>query len=288
MTGPASPSDAGSAAPAVLRVSDLTIRAGSRALVTDVSFEVGMGQRVGIIGASGSGKTLTCLAAAGLLPEGLTAEGSVRLAGFHGDVLRAPERDLASVRGRLTGMVFQEPMSALNPTMRVDRQIIEATRLHRVRRARTSSRGADRATTLAMLDAVGIGDPARVARSFPHELSGGQRQRVVIAIALANRPSLLICDEPTTALDVTVQATVLDLIDSQTAASGSALLFISHDLAVVASLCDELLVMWQGRIVERGPVTSVLTSPSHPHTRQLVADADPQRRIPAPAGPERR
>ena len=257
---------------AVLSVADLTIRAGTRVLVDHVSFEVGRGERVGIIGASGSGKTLTCLAVAGLLPEDLAATGSVWLAGFDENVLRAKERDLASIRGQITGMVFQEPMSALNPTMRVGRQIGEAVRLHR------GARTADRATVSAMLDAVGIRDPDRIARSYPHELSGGQRQRAVIAMAMANRPSLLICDEPTTALDVTVQSRVLELLDRQTVATGSALLFISHDLAVVSSLCDRLLVMWHGQIVERGPVLAVLEHPRHPHTRQLLADADPGRR----------
>ncbi|OJV30419.1 MAG: ABC transporter ATP-binding protein [Actinobacteria bacterium 69-20] len=253
-----------------MRVRDLSISAGSIPLVHDVSFDVGAGQRVGIIGASGSGKTLTCMAVAGLLPPELAATGSVRVDGFGPDVLTASERELATMRGRLTGVVFQEPMTALNPTMRVDRQIMEAMRLHGGR----APRALDRAAAEAILREVGISDPRRIARSFPHELSGGQRQRVVIAIALANRPRLLICDEPTTALDVTVQATVLQLIDAQTSAAGSALLFISHDLAVVASVCDELLVMWQGTIVERGPVTTVLENPTHPHTRQLLADAD--------------
>ena len=256
-------------APAV-RVRDLSISAGSIPLVHDVSFDVGAGQRVGIIGASGSGKTLTCMAVAGLLPPELAATGSVRVDGFGPDVLTASERELATMRGRLTGVVFQEPMTALNPTMRVDRQIMEAMRLHGGR----APRALDRAAAEAILREVGISDPRRIARSFPHELSGGMRQRVGIAVALANRPRLLSCDEPATALDVTVQATVLQLIDAQTSAAGSALLFISHDLAVVASVCDELLVMWQGTIVERGPVTTVLENPTHPHTRQLLADAD--------------
>jgi peptide/nickel transport system ATP-binding protein len=250
----------------VLAVDGLTIRAGALRLVSDVSFTVGRGQRVGIIGASGSGKTLTCMAIAGLLPPELTAAGSVRLAGFDQDMVRASERALASVRGRLTGMVFQEPMTALNPTMRVDRQIAEAIRLHR-----RCPRAQLHAEVLALLDAVGLPDPSRIARSFPHQLSGGQRQRIVIAIALANSPDLLICDEPTTALDVSVQARVLELIDERAAAAEAAVLFISHDLAVVASLCDYLLVMWGGRIVERGPVVDVLADPQHEHTRQLLA-----------------
>jgi len=254
----------------VLQVDGLSISAGRMPLVRDVSFTIGPRQRVGIIGASGSGKTLTCMAIAGLLPDGLTATGSVRLAGFGPDLLRAPERVLAGARGRLTGMVFQEPMTALNPTSRVDRQVAEAMLVHRTQ----GSRAAARRAVLDLLEAVGLPDPPRIARSFPHQLSGGQRQRVVLAIALANNPALLICDEPTTALDVSVQARVLELIDERATAMGSALLFISHDLAVVASVCDYLLVMWQGRVVERGPVTTVLTDPRHEHTRRLLADAD--------------
>jgi ABC-type dipeptide/oligopeptide/nickel transport system ATPase component len=210
------------------------------------------------------------MAIAGLLPDGLTATGSVRLAGLNADLLSAPERSLASARGRLTGMVFQEPMTALNPTMRVDRQVAEVMLLHGTR----PGRAAARAEVLELLAAVGLPDPPRIARSYPHQLSGGQRQRVVLAIAMANNPALLICDEPTTALDVSVQARVLELIDARAREMGSALLFISHDLAVVASVCDELLVMWQGRIVERGSVTQVLSDPQHQHTRRLLADAD--------------
>lgn len=262
------PARAGAGAP-VLSVTDLSIRVGALTLVDSLSFEVGAGARVGIIGASGSGKTLTCMAIAGLLPPELTASGSVRLAGFDTDLVGAPERVLAGARGRLTGMVFQEPMTALNPTMRIDRQVGEALRAHGSGRRRR----AVAAQVLELLESVGLPDPPRTARSFPHQLSGGQRQRVVIAIAIANNPRLLICDEPTTALDVSVQAKVLDLIDARASALSSAVLFISHDLAVVALVCDEILVMHSGRIVERGPVTRVLTDPQHAHTRQLVADA---------------
>jgi ABC-type dipeptide/oligopeptide/nickel transport system ATPase component len=269
MTQPPGPAASPSRSEAVLRVEGLTIHAGALGLVHDVSFTVGRGQRVGIIGASGSGKTLTCMAIAGLLPPDLSARGSIRLADFDQDMVEAPERALAAIRGRLTGMVFQEPMTALNPTMRVDRQVAEAIRVHR-----RVPRPELRTEVLSLLDAVGLADPPRIARSFPHQLSGGQRQRIVIAIALANNPDLLICDEPTSALDVSVQARVLELIDDRAAATGAAVLFISHDLAVVASLCDYLLVMWAGRIVERGPVVAVLTDPQHEHTRRLLADAD--------------
>lgn len=262
--------------PPALTVEHLSILAGDEQLVNDVTFTVAPGERVGIIGASGSGKTLTCLAAAGLLPAELRATGSVRLAGMEEDLLRAPERRLASARGQLVGMVFQEPMTALNPTMRIAAQIAEGLRVHRQpgsEGGRRRRRTREQAQVLDLLVAVGFDDPDRVARSFPHQLSGGQRQRVVLAMALANRPAVLICDEPTTALDVSVQAKVLELIDERLTALGSALVFISHDLAVVAAVCDYLLVMWQGAIVERGPVVDVLTHPRHEHTRRLLADA---------------
>lgn len=279
------PNDSGEPA---LTVRNLSVNAGLLPLVRDVSFTVDAGQRVGIIGASGSGKTLTCMAIAGLLPSELSATGSVHLAGNPTNMVSASERELAAVRGRLAGMVFQEPMTALNPTMRIDRQIIEGLTAHAAgstagRQRRPMRAFRDRA--LSLLTAVGLDDAHRIARSFPHELSGGQRQRVVLAMALVNNPSLLICDEPTTALDVSVQATVLTLIDERLRALGSALLFISHNLAVVASLCDYLLVMWHGRIVERGAVIEVLTAPQHEHTRQLLADADLGQQDPHHSGP---
>jgi ABC-type dipeptide/oligopeptide/nickel transport system ATPase component len=252
----------------LLTVTDLTVLAGSSVLVDGVSLRIEQRERVGIIGASGSGKSLTCMAITQLLPEGLTATGTVAMDGEPGNLLTTTERRLARLRGRRTGMVFQEPMTALNPTMRVGRQVAEVLRLHGM-----SAREA-RAEVQELLTVVGLPDPQRIGRSYPHQLSGGQRQRVVIAIAMANRPDLLICDEPTTALDVTVQATVLDLIDRRAEAAESALLFISHDLAVVARVCDRVLVMYGGQIVEQGPVTEVLTNPQHEHTRRLLADAD--------------
>jgi len=254
----------------VLRVSDLSVVVGDQPLVQHVSFEIGRQERVGLIGASGSGKTLTCMAVAGLLPDGLRATGEVRLADTGVNLLTASERRLAGIRGLRTGMVFQEPMTALNPTMTVGKQVSEVMLRHRTR----PSKAAARQATLDLLAAVDLPEPDRLARSYPHQLSGGQRQRVVLSIALANNPDLLICDEPTTALDVTVQATVLRLIAERSAAVESALLFITHDLAVVAAVCDRLLVMYEGRIVEQGEVIDVLTDPQHEHTRQLLADAE--------------
>lgn len=252
----------------LLEVADLTVRAGHRVLVEQVSFSVAPGARVGIIGASGSGKTLTCLAISGLLDPSLRASGHVQLAGVPGNLLEATERQLARLRGLRIGMVFQEPMTALDPTMTVGRQIAEVLLIHRQADRR---RAADLAVEL--LEAADLPDPARLASRYPHQLSGGQRQRVVLAIALANAPDLLICDEPTTALDVTVQAKMLDWIDLGARQADSAVLFISHDLAVVAGICDEVHVMFGGRIVESGPVVEVLEHPRHEHTQRLLADS---------------
>jgi len=254
----------------VLAVEGLDVAAGSVPLLLNVTFTIGRGERVGLIGESGSGKSLTALAVMGLLAEGLQASGQVILQGHRGNLLTAGERRLARVRGDDMAMVFQEPMTALNPTMRVGRQVAEVMTLH----GKVSDRRAAGRRAVELLEQVGLPDPAHVARAYPHQLSGGQRQRVVTAIALANDPSLLICDEPTTALDVTVQALVLDLIVQGVAAREAAMLFITHDLAVVATVCERVLVMYGGRIVEAGPVQEVFTRPRHRYTQGLLAASD--------------
>lgn len=254
----------------VLEVSDLGVRVGDRELVREVSFSIARGERVGLIGESGSGKSLTALGIMGLLPEGLTATGSARVARVGHDLVGASERRLAKVRGRDLAMVFQEPMTALNPTMRVGEQVAEAMLIHHTRPDRASARRA----AVALLDQVRMPEPAQVARAYPHQLSGGQRQRVVLAVALANDPAVLVCDEPTTALDVTVQALVLDLIVRGVQARDAALLLITHDLAVVATACERVLVMYGGRLVEAGPVRRVFTRPRHRYTQGLLAASD--------------
>ncbi len=256
--------------PPLLTVDRLSVAVGQLPLLSDMSFVLAAGERVGLIGESGSGKSLTALALMGLLPEGLRATGSVRLAGVEQDLIGASEREMAKVRGRRMAMVFQEPMTALNPVMRVRDQVAEVMLLHRSRPGRQSARAA----AVERLERVHLPDPTRLARAYPHQLSGGQRQRVMLAIALANDPAVLLCDEPTTALDVTVQARMLDLILEGVAERNVALLFITHDLAVVASVCERVLVMYGGRVVETGPVREVFTDPRHPYTRGLLDASD--------------
>ncbi|WIB27141.1 ABC transporter ATP-binding protein [Curtobacterium sp. MCSS17_015] len=250
-----------------IEVTDLRITsADGTPLVDGVSFSVDVGDRLGIVGESGSGKSLTALAVMGLLPTGLTASGSVRVGGV--EVLDARERSLREVRGAVVAPVFQEPMTALDPLMRAGDQIAEPLRRHRGLRGE-----ALRAAVREAIADVALADPDRVAGSFPWELSGGQRQRVAIAMALACRPRVLIADEPTTALDVTVQAQVLDLLDRAVTERGMGLLFISHDLPVVARTVDRVLVLEHGRAVEQGPVRDVIAAPTHPYTQRLVGSA---------------
>ncbi|HEY3562042.1 MAG TPA: ABC transporter ATP-binding protein [Kribbella sp.] len=251
----------------VLTVRGLSVSVRDTALVSDVDLTVGAGERVGLIGESGSGKSLTALSILGLLPEDVRAGGSVRLDGVDHDLVGADERRMSRVRGRDIAMVFQEPMTALNPTMRVGDQIAESMLIHK-----TLSKPAARTATAELLERVQL--PVETLRAYPHQLSGGQRQRVVLALALANDPALLICDEPTTALDVTVQALVLDLIVRGVLDRSSALLFITHDLAVVATVCERVLVMYGGRVVEAGPVSEVFTRPRHRYTEGLLAASD--------------
>ncbi|GAA2431043.1 ABC transporter ATP-binding protein [Actinomadura vinacea] len=254
----------------VLAVRNLDVAVGGRKLVEDVGFTIRAGERVGLIGESGSGKSLTALSVMGLLPEGLRTTGSVRLAGVGHDLVGAGEARMSRVRGKEIAMVFQEPMTALNPTMKVGRQIAEVLLVHRTR----SDRASARAAAVELLAQVGLPDPASAAQAYPHQFSGGQRQRVVLAIALANDPALLVCDEPTTALDVTVQARVLDLIVRGVQDRRSAMLFITHDLAVVATVCERVMVMYGGRLVESGPVREVFTRPRHRYTQGLIGASD--------------
>ncbi|AMG84184.1 MULTISPECIES: ATP-binding cassette domain-containing protein [Microbacterium] len=249
-----------------LTVEDLVIEIDGRRVVDGVSLQVPDGTRLGVIGESGSGKSLTALAALGLLPEGATARGSIRWDGT--ELIGMPDRELARLRGDDIGIVFQEPRTALNPIRTVGRQIAESIRIHEGLGRREAR---DRA--IAEAARVRLPDPETIVDRYPHQLSGGQRQRVAIAMALACRPRLLIADEPTTALDVTIQAEILSLLLGLVADEGMSLLFITHDLAVLSQVATEGVVLEHGRVVESAPVSRLLTAPTSPVTQGLLRDA---------------
>ena len=259
---------------ALLTVTDLRThfhtRSGVYRAVDGVSFSVERGETLGIVGESGSGKSVTCYSIMGLIPQppGRIASGTAMFDGI--DLLHCRPAQARTIRGKRVSMIFQDPMTSLNPYMRISEQLIEPLLIHeKVSRAEAMKRA------LAMLEAVGINDAARRIRYYPHEFSGGMRQRVMIAMALITQPELLIADEPTTALDVTVQAQILELIRKMQRELGMAVVFITHDLGVVSGLCDRVLVMYAGRVVESGGVRQIFYEPRHPYTRAL------QRSIPA-------
>ena len=252
----------------VLDIRDLrvTFRQDGRLVhaVRGVSFTVGKGETVALVGESGSGKSVTALSTVALLPDSATVEGSVRYAGA--EMIGASERELRRVRGNDISFIFQEPMTSLNPLHTIARQIGESLAEHQ------GLTGAPaRARTLELLAKVGIRDPETRLGAYPHQLSGGQRQRVMIAMALANGPELLIADEPTTALDVTIQAQILDLLADLKRSEGMSLLFITHDLGIVRRIADRVCVMKDGEIVETGPTDAIFADPQHPYTRKLLA-----------------
>jgi peptide/nickel transport system ATP-binding protein len=243
---------------------DVTLQTqrGPARAVRDVSFTLERGQTLGLVGESGCGKSITAMSLMGLLPENAKVAGSIMLEGR--EIVGLPERQLCELRGDRIGMIFQEPMTALNPVHSVGRQVAEPLRLHR-----GLSAAAARKEAIALLDRVGIPDAARRIDAYPHQFSGGQRQRVTIAMALACGPDLLIADEPTTALDVTIQRQILELIRGLVAERGMALILISHDLGVVAQNVERMMVMYGGEVVEDGPTAEVFANPSHPYTLGL-------------------
>jgi len=252
----------------LLEVGNLHVRLrtqrGPAFAVRDVSFGLDRGGTLGLIGESGCGKSITAMALMGLLPEGAEVTGSIRFEGE--ELVGQPERAMCRIRGNRIGMIFQEPMTALNPVHSVGRQVAEPLRLHR---GLSAPAALDEAVKL--LDRVGIPDAARRAGAYPHQFSGGQRQRITIAMALACGPQLLIADEPTTALDVTVQKQILDLIRELVAERGMALLLISHDLGVIAQNVARMLVMYGGSVVESGPTASVFRHRAHPYALGLFS-----------------
>jgi peptide/nickel transport system ATP-binding protein len=253
----------------LLRVDHLSIKfssdAGLHTAVDGLSFTIDPGESLALVGESGSGKSVTALAVLRLLDPRAQVSGSIWFG--HEDWLRLPEPDMVSRRGRDAAMVFQEPMTALNPVMSIGKQIAEAIRVHQ----RNLSRTVVRQRAIDALDSVSIPDPHLRFDDYPHQFSGGQRQRILIAMALVNSPSLLIADEPTTALDVTVQAQILDLLRELKERSNAALLFISHDLSVVAQIAQRVAVMRKGRIVEIATCSQLFSNPQHPYTRSLLA-----------------
>ena len=247
----------------LLEVKDLSVYFGARKVVDSVSFKLDQGEKLALVGESASGKTVTALSTLRLI-ENARLSGQILFDGK--DVLALPPAELHQLRGRDIAVIFQEPMTALNPVFTVGDQIAEAVRLHqKVDHEAAMNRA------IEMLRLVGISDPQRRARQYPHELSGGMRQRVMIAMALSTSPELLIADEPTTALDVTIQAQILKLMRNLKGEFGSAILLITHDLGVVAEMCDSVAVMYAGRIVEQAPTDELFASPKHPYTQGLLA-----------------
>jgi peptide/nickel transport system ATP-binding protein len=253
---------------------DLPTPHGPRRVVREISFFASAGESLGIVGESGSGKTMTALALMGLLPDGAVVSGRLRFEGRN--LAELGEAEMQKLRGDRMAMIFQEPMSALNPLHRIGAQVAEPLILHR-----GLSKAAAWTEAVRLLDRVQLRDPAGMARAYPFALSGGERQRAMIAMALSCRPRLIIADEPTTALDVTVQAKILDLLASLSAEEDMAMLLVSHDLAVIARHCRRVLVMYGGAVMEEGPVAAVLGEARHPYTRALL-EARP--RLGAPRG----
>lgn len=253
----------------LLKVQQLTTRFHTRNgivhAVEDVSFQVEKGQTLGIVGESGSGKSVTCYSLLGLIPQppGKIHSGTADFDGI--DLLQASEKKLRSIRGKRISMIFQDPMTCLNPYLKISTQLMEPLEIHQNLKGKAALHKA-----IDALAEVGIPEPEKRIQSYPHEFSGGMRQRVMIAMALITKPELLICDEPTTALDVTVQKQVLDLIQAMKEKLGTAVIMITHDLGVVNQVCDEVNVMYAGRIVESAPAEVLFKKPRHAYTRALL------------------
>ncbi|MER8499953.1 ABC transporter ATP-binding protein [Mesorhizobium sp. M0904] len=265
--------------PPLLSVQDLSVaftQGGSQSVAVDhISFDLAKGETVALVGESGSGKSVTALSVLKLLPYPTASHPSGKILVLGADLLAADERDLRRVRGNKITMIFQEPMTSLNPLHTIEQQIVEVLKLHQGLGDRNA-----KARTLELLHEVGIREPEKRLDAYPHQLSGGQRQRVMIAMALANEPELLIADEPTTALDVTVQAQILELLAGLKSRKNMSMLFITHDLGIVRKIADRVCVMTKGKIVETGPTKEIFANPQHAYTRHLLA-AEPKGKPPA-------
>ena len=249
-----------------LRTEFFSSKTSSVTAVNEISFSIGKGEILGLVGESGCGKSVTSLSIMGLLTatSGKVTKGEVLFEGK--DLLKISEKEMREIRGGAMSMIFQEPMSSLNPAMRIDKQMIEGIRLHT-----DLSKEEARKRAAEILAQVGIPDPERVLKNYPHQLSGGMSQRVMIAMAMSCQPKLLIADEPTTALDVTIQAQILDLMKKIQEEKGMSILMITHDLGVVAEMCTRAIVMYAGEIVEEAPIDELFNAPQHPYTKGLIA-----------------
>lgn len=254
---------------ALLTISDLTVHIGRHQIVSVDELVVPRGRKIGLVGESGSGKTMTAMSIVGLQPREARIEGSIQLEGHQ--LVGLPEKRLARLRGADVGVIFQDPLRALNPVWRVGRQIDEAIRLHA-----SMPREQRSARVLELMQQVQLPEPDQLRRRYPHQLSGGQQQRVLIAMAIACKPKLLIADEPTTALDVTVQKGILELLVRLSDEHDMAMLFVSHNLGVVRAVCDEVAVMYGGRLVEQGPGREVIEQPRHRYTEALIGASPAQ------------
>ncbi len=247
----------------MLEINDLSISIGPHEIVSIEHLSIQAGQRLGLVGESGSGKTMTAMSIIGLLPHDAVVSGSIKISGV--EMVNRSERELTEIRGSEVGVIFQDPLRALNPTMRVGKQVGEALRLHKTVPKKDVKR-----RTVELFEKVQLADGANLIRRYPHQLSGGQRQRVLIAIAIAADPKLLIADEPTTALDVTVQKEILELLQRLSAERGMAVLFVSHDLGVIQAISDEIAVLYGGKLVETGSTELVIGSSRHRYTEALI------------------
>lgn len=248
----------------MLEINNLTISIGAHQIVAIEHLSIPAGRRLGLVGESGSGKTMTAMSLIGLLPREAVVTGSIKFSGV--EMVNRSERDLSELRGSEIGTIFQDPLRALNPTMRVGKQVGEALRLHN-----TVPKKDVKKRTVELLDLVQLPDPATLSRRYPHQLSGGQQQRVLIAMAIACDPKLLIADEPTTALDVTVQKEILELLARLSTERGMGVLFVSHDLGVIQAISDHVAVLYGGSLVETGPTDRIVGSPRHRYTEALIS-----------------